>query len=476
MNNPINNLTNNPTNILPDNATNNTINNPTKNVTNNPTNILNSGLSHTPTSQSLNHQHQVSNYGKILTAQHNQECTTNTGGKNITLSNGHTPSSRIIREKKDDSRYKIKQISFLNINVRGVKSKLDSLESLLISNDIDIAGITETRLNGNEQIYVDGYQWYGHSREEKGGGGVGFLIKNELTSLIEDTSVGTLDELKWINLKAKQNIYIGIYYGPQENIDKELVEEQYCRIAYDINQKQKRNNIILMGDFNAKLQIEKDSCLQQTSRNGKLLQELINHTDMTVVNQLPKHEGTWTRIHTQNNNQKSIIDYIMTSPNVNYSIINSSTDSDGYFQIKGKNQTDHQCMFLTLSLTTKPRIVTTKKWRIGKPEQWEDYNSHYNESTRNKTPTNATDLTKLIIQSLHKAIGKTTIKAGKPMKITNQEIKEARSNRKTQKMIFTKSLKAKKPDQIEKAKNSYIQSQQKLRELVEKNIAEDTKQ
>ena len=73
-------------------------------------------------------------------------------------------------------------------------------------------------------------------------------------------------------------------------------------------------------------------------------------------------------------------------------------------------------------------------------------------------------------------IGKTTIKAGKPMKITNQEIKEARSNRKTQKMIFTKSLKAKKPDQIEKAKNSYIQSQQKLCELVEKNIAEDTKQ
>ena len=59
-----------------------------------------------------------------------------------------------------------------------------------------IAGITETHLNGNEQMYIDGYQWYGLSREEKEGGGVGFLIKNELTNLIEDTSVGTLDELK----------------------------------------------------------------------------------------------------------------------------------------------------------------------------------------------------------------------------------------------------------------------------------------
>ena len=45
-------------------------------------------------------------------------------------------------------------------------------------------------------MYIDGYQWYGLSREEKEGGGVGFLIKNELTNLIEDTSVGTLDELK----------------------------------------------------------------------------------------------------------------------------------------------------------------------------------------------------------------------------------------------------------------------------------------
>ena len=71
----------------------------------------------------------------------------------------------------------------------------------------------------------------------------------------------------------------------------------------------------------------------------------------------------------------------------------------------------------------------TRKWRMGKPEQWEEYNSQFNESTRNKKPTNATELTKLIIQSLHKPIGKTTIKIGKLKKITNQEIKAARSKK-----------------------------------------------
>ena len=55
---------------------------------------------------------------------------------------------------------------------------------------------------------------------------------------------------------------------------------------------------------------------------------------------------------------------------------------------------------------------------------------------------------------MHKAIGKTTIKIGKPMKITNQEIKEARSNRKTQKIISRKSLKAKNPTRLRKQKTA----------------------
>ena len=156
MNNTINNLTNNPTNI------NNPINNPTNNLANSTTNILINTLNHNPAPQNQNHQlstghqHQVSNLGKILTAQHSQLCTTNSRPKKVNPNNRHTPPSKTIIREKDDSQYKIKQINFLNINVRGVKSKLDSLESLLTSNDID--RITETHLNGNEQIYIDGHQ------------------------------------------------------------------------------------------------------------------------------------------------------------------------------------------------------------------------------------------------------------------------------------------------------------------------------
>ena len=104
MNNPINNLTNNPIN----NPNNNPNNNPTNNPANSTTNSLINTLNHTPTPQnrihqlSTDHQHQVSNLGKILTAQHSQLCTTNTGPKKVTPNNGHTPPSKTIIREKDD--------------------------------------------------------------------------------------------------------------------------------------------------------------------------------------------------------------------------------------------------------------------------------------------------------------------------------------------------------------------------------------
>ena len=279
----------------------------------------------------------------------------------------------------------------LNVNVRGAKSKLDSIESLLVAKSIDIAGISETHLSEKEQLYLEGYHWYGQSRN-KDGGGVGFFVSQRLVSLIEDMPDTCKSELKWINLRAKRNISIGIYYGPQENVDKTLLEEEYQRITDDINQNQKNNNIILMGDFNAKLQFDGENYHQSMSRNGRILLDMIKQTDMFVVNQSKYHEGTWTRINTRNQHQKSIIDYIMISENLSTTIIDSSTDTDGSFQIKGKNPSDHQCMFMTLNLMARQNVIVKKKWRIGSPKQWQDYNTYFNKLTETNMPTDVMDL------------------------------------------------------------------------------------
>ena len=52
--------------------------------------------------------------------------------------------------------------------------------------DIDIIGLAETHLMGNEQIKLDGYRWYGHNRQKihrhakSVSGGVGCLIKEKV--------------------------------------------------------------------------------------------------------------------------------------------------------------------------------------------------------------------------------------------------------------------------------------------------------
>ena len=71
-----------------------------------------------------------------------------------------------------------------------------------------------------------------------------------------------------------------------------------------------------MGDFNAKLEIEKEGMKQNQSRNGKLLYQLLETTGMTTVNTRREHIGTWTRVNTSNANEKSIIDYMLSSPMV----------------------------------------------------------------------------------------------------------------------------------------------------------------
>ena len=100
---------------------------------------------------------------------------------------------------------KIKHINILTINVRGIKSKMDSLETTLHTQITHIAGITETHLTSGESINIPGYEWKGKERKKKEGGGIGFLIRTDIANMIEDID-GQNDqaETKWIKLKKKK--------------------------------------------------------------------------------------------------------------------------------------------------------------------------------------------------------------------------------------------------------------------------------
>lgn len=70
--------------------------------------------------------------------------------------------------------------------------------------------MAETKLLGNEQLNVIGFNWFGHNRvvlhrrAPCGSGGVGFLVRE---NLLEVFNISVLDNsvegIMWLNLSAK---------------------------------------------------------------------------------------------------------------------------------------------------------------------------------------------------------------------------------------------------------------------------------
>ena len=75
---------------------------------------------------------------------------------------------------------KNKELTITTINVRGIKGKIKSLESLLHAEKIDIALITETEMKKGDQISVKGYRWIEKQRTDNKGGGVGILVSETI--------------------------------------------------------------------------------------------------------------------------------------------------------------------------------------------------------------------------------------------------------------------------------------------------------
>ena len=110
---------------------------------------------------------------------------------------------------------KLNNLKILTINVRGIKSKLDSLEKTLHTLGTHIAGITETHLTRGETINIPGYEWRGKERNNKEGGGIGFLIRKDIINITEDIEdLNPQSETKWIKLKTKKQNQHGHHVWP----------------------------------------------------------------------------------------------------------------------------------------------------------------------------------------------------------------------------------------------------------------------
>ena len=76
-------------------------------------------------------------------------------------------------------RNKLKNMKIMYHNIRGLKSKLDSLCEIVEEEKPDIVAIIETMLDNKDEIQIGGYEIFRKDRIS-GGGGILVAVKKDL--------------------------------------------------------------------------------------------------------------------------------------------------------------------------------------------------------------------------------------------------------------------------------------------------------
>ena len=306
-------------------------------------------------------------------------------------------------------------------------------------------------------------------KEQAEGGGVAIAarldISNKITKVenIEDDD----QDVVWVELKKnqKESIFIGTYYGKEEKQPKEEIQKEFEQLNTQINMLKKKGDIILTGDFNAKLKVSTDNHKQELSPNGKHLQNLIEMNELEVIS-LRSEPGKWTRQNRHKSDEKSIIDYIITTKAIAENVNEVIVDEKGLHRIKGKKETDHNTIITEINTGIKTEIKKIKRWNLNNQEGWGKYNHILQQEYKQNKPQSQEDLQNLIIRTMHRTIGQTTIKIGGNKMKESEKIKQIRETRNKTKKDYKKALKNKEADILEK-QQSYFKAQQSLRQEIE---------
>ena len=172
----------------------------------------------------------------------------------------------------------------LQLNCRGIKSKLDEIEDLLVElKEPDVFILSETWLKEGEERYVDikGYIYEVIIRKHKKGGGVGFLIKDRLIyktrpDLIKNCQHDSYEN-SFIELKGSSyNTIIGsLYRPPNTDVEKFLVE--YNDTLGSISS-EKNKEVILGMDHNLDLLKQASHKMTQT-----FIENTLDHSLLPVI-------------------------------------------------------------------------------------------------------------------------------------------------------------------------------------------------
>ena len=272
-------------------------------------------------------------------------------------------------------------------NVRGLATDPTKKENLIkdaINFKLDIVSIQETKTGEiDELIRENRLITYKHNNPQ---GGLGFLISKEFNSLIQShwSPHERIAVLRFkpsqIPSQHKHTLVINVHFPTlKESKRTPQNRDELYEIISTIRERHKSDNIIIAGDFNAKIgkrQDEEEICLGSNSKgkrniNGQTLIDFCTEQELLITNSIFKHPSrhitTWeaTRRH-QNKLVKTYnqIDYILVKKNLKTFLKDARTYAGTL------TFTDHRLVILTLNTANKKVTNKGKRYLLSQPHDF----------------------------------------------------------------------------------------------------------
>ncbi len=176
--------------------------------------------------------------------------------------------------------------------------------------DIDIAGLSETRLSEDgqltEELYGYTFFWKGRPAGERRDHGVGFAIKTSIAKNLHALPFGKSERQISLRLPLEGGRFVSVVcaYAPTMGHSEADILSFYAELKQSLSGIPREDKIVLLGDFNARVGRDHGtwSCLGPegiggSNSNGLQLLQLCNELNLAVGNtwfrQRDKYKGTW---------------------------------------------------------------------------------------------------------------------------------------------------------------------------------------
>lgn len=221
-----------------------------------------------------------------------------------------------------------------------------------------------------DKLEIEGYDGIVSNHKK---GKEGLVVAARKGTFVSMEKISEMDNILSVQIVYPEiTIRVIVCHGPQEDDEKETRTGFFENLAVEIERSNSSEEIpIVMGDLNAKI----SGTMNETthvSGNGKLLNELLDETQMKVVNFHEKTEGKWTWIKKcKQETIKSVIDYILLDekflPVFQEMVIDEERIFTPFRLTKPRGQqkvtfSDHSAMLMKLRCT-KGKVTTSAQKR-----------------------------------------------------------------------------------------------------------------